>query len=417
MVRPVLVALLGTVFFASVSLSGQRPNRKPEPYVAPLLPGEVAWLVPLPSAPAAGGAMDSAHVYIPLLNLPAAEGTGVATTTSTSITALARQTGAVRWTVPFETAVPPTVDNGRVFVAADTEIHALDAATGSSLWKTAIPGRVRTSMRVQANVLLALTEPDQLIAVRLDTHEIAWRVAVGPGRVLMNADERAAYVTTADSRIVCVSLATGAIAWERKLDGTLGEPALGKERVLIGSTTNWLWALDPRSGDEEWVWRRRIFGGDIVGTAVDGDVVYVVSLDNNLRALNRGNGSQQWNSEMPTRPLFPPRAFFGTVVVAGLSSTVSTFLAKSGMAVSTWAPPPPGDAELQGPPLIDEHLQPFGVAMVVILRDGRVVGVRPTAMTFPEPAAGPLKFVPGRSLPPERAPGSPPESPPVLPAR
>jgi outer membrane protein assembly factor BamB len=355
--------------------------------------------------------MDSEQVYIPLLAPRTdAEGASVATTISASITALARQTGAVRWTVPIETAVPPAVDSGRVFVAADTEIHALDSATGSSLWKTAIPGRVRTSMRVKANVLLALTEPDQLIAVRLDTHEIAWRVTVGAGRVLMNADDRAAYVTTADSRIVCVLLATGSVAWERKLAGTLGEPVLGRDRVLIGSTTDSLWSLDSKSGDQEWAWVRRIFGGDIVGATVDEDVLYVVSLDNNLRALER-NGSQRWKSELPTRPVFPPRAFFGTVVVAGLSPAVSTFLAKTGVAVSTWAPPPPADAELQGPPLIDEHLQPFGVAMVVILRDGRVVGVRPTGMTFPEPAAAPLKFVPGRSLPPERVPGSPPESP------
>ena len=197
--------------------------------------------------------------------------------------------------------------------------------------------------------------------------------------------------------------------WERRLAGTLGPLALGWDRVLVGSTTNSLWAFDPQSGDEEWVWVRPFFGGNVLGADIDEDFVYVVSLDNVLRALNRGNGHQEWKIELPTRPIFPPQAFFGTVAVTGLARSVSTFLAKNGMTVGTWAPPPPGDAEMQGPPLIDEHLKPFGVAMVVIFRDGRVVGVRPTAMTFPEPAAAALKFMPGRTLPPELLPG---ESPP-----
>jgi hypothetical protein len=198
------------------------------------------------------------------------------------------------------------------------------------------------------------------------------------------------------------------VAWQRTLEGALSEPALGRDRVLIGSTTDSLWALDPDSGDVEWVWPRRIFGGDVIGATVDGDVAYVVSLDNVVRAINRGNGNQLWLRKMSTRPVFPPQAFFGTVAVIGLAPTVSTFLAREkGMPVGTWAPPPPSDAELQGPPLIDQHLKPFGVAMVVILRDGRVIGVRPTAMTFPEPAAAPLKFLPGRPIPRERVPGEP----------
>jgi len=198
-----------------------------------------------------------------------------------------------------------------------------------------------------------------------------------------------------------VRLTDGSVAWERTLAGTLSEPALGKDRVLIGSDTSWLWALDPKSGDEKWTWPRRIFGGDVIGAAVDGDVVYVASLDNVIRALNRGNGSQLDKQDIKTRPIFPPRAFFGTVVVIGLSPTVSTFLGPKLTPVATWAPPPPTDAELQGPPLIDEHLKPFGVAMVVILKDGRVIGVRPSAMMFPEPAGVPLNFVPGRPVPRE----------------
>jgi outer membrane protein assembly factor BamB len=401
----------------SAALSGQQPNRRPEPYVAPLLPGEQAWIISLAAPPAAGGAMDGERVYVPLQDVATVvEGERIVKPGSATITALARQTGATRWAATLQSAIPPVVDRGRLYVATASEIHTLDAATGASVAKLPIGGRVRGPMLVRGNLLLALTEPAHLTALRIDTREVAWRAEVGSGQVLMNADERAAYVTTDDSRLLCLRLTDGSVQWQRRLAGTLAPPALGRDRVLVGSTTDSLWAFDPESGDQEWMWPRRIFGGDVVGAAVDDDVVYVVSLDNILRALNRGNGNQKWKTELPTRPLFPPRAFFGTVAVTSLARSVSTFLATNGMLVATWAPPPPGDAEMEGPPLIDEHLTPFGVAMVVIFRDGRVAGVRPTAMTFPEPLVGPLKVTPGRTLPAERPPAAPPARAPAAPS-
>jgi outer membrane protein assembly factor BamB len=233
----------------------------------------------------------------------------------------------------------------------------------------------------------------------------------------MSADDRAVYMSTADSRVLCVRLADGSVAWQRTLAGKLSEPALGKDRVLIGSDTSWLWALDPESGDEKWKWTGRIFGGDVIGAAVDGDVIYVASLDNVIRALDRGNGAQISKQDIKTRPVLPPRAFFGTVVVIGLSPVVSTFLQPKLMPVAGWAIPPPADAQLEGPPLIDEHLKPFGVAMVVVLKDGRVFGIRPTAMTFAEPSAAPLKFIPGRPIPRDRLPGEPEPPPPGPPPK
>lgn len=359
--------------------------------MAALLPGEQRWLIMLPALPAAGGALDSSQVYVPLQD--------------GSLTALDRETGIVRWTVKVATTVPPAAASGLVFVAANEEVQALDPATGVVRWTVPIAGRVRGSMLVRGNLLLVPGAPDQLVGIAIDTRKVAWRATTGAGDVLMNADARAVYVSTAESRLLAVRLADGQIAWQRTLTGTLSEPAVSPERILVGSTTNWLWALDPRSGDDKWVWQGRVFGGDVIGATVVDKTVYVASKDNIIRALNLGSGNQLWQKDVKTRPLLPPRAFFGTVVVFGLSPRVSTFLAKNGTPVSTWTPPPPSDAELEGPPLIDEYFKPFGVSMVVVLRDGRVGGVRPLAMTFPEPAAAPLTTLPGRPVPRERLPG------------
>jgi outer membrane protein assembly factor BamB len=398
--NPISWVAIALISLATTAVWGQQPNRKPEPYVAALLPGEQRWLVTLPALPSAGGAMDASQVYVPLQD--------------GSLTALDRETGLVRWTSKAQTTHLPVVGGGHVFVVTGAEIHAFDSAAGEQRWSASLPAAVRGPLLVRGNLVLALTEPDQLVAMRIDTREVAWRVATGGGNVLMNADERAVYLTTPDSRVLCVRLADGAVSWQRTLRGMLSEPAIGVDRVLVGSTTDSLWALDPKSGSEKWLWERRAFGGDVIGAAISGKVAYVASKDNVIRALNLGNGHQLWRQDVKTRPLLPPRAFFGTVVVFGLSPRVSTFLAKGGAAVATWAPPPPSDTELEGPPLVDEYFRPFRVAMVVVMRDGRVVGIRPTQMTFPEPPAGRPATLPGRPLPRERLPGEP-EPAPVLP--
>jgi hypothetical protein len=184
-----------------------------------------------------------------------------------------------------------------------------------------------------------------------------------------------------------------------------GARADAAARQPSGRVDNRLWAIDPESGKDQWKWDARFIGGDVIGAAVEKDVVYVASLDNILRAMNRGNGNQRWKKDIGTLPVFPPRAFFGAVVIVGLAPTVTALAGDKGTPISTWSAPV--DAELQGAPLIDENLKPFQVAMVIIMRDGRVTGLRPTAMLFREQLATPLTVLPGRPLPRERLPGEP----------
>jgi hypothetical protein len=56
---------------------------------------------------------------------------------------------------------------------------------------------------------------------------------------------------------------------------------------------------------------------------------------------------------------------------------------------------------MQGPPLIDQP-KPLGVSLVVLFRNGLIVGLTPTAMLFKEPALAALPVIPGRELPRER---------------
>ena len=410
-----VLRLLIAIFVAlSVALvSGQQPNRKPakpEPYVAPLLPVAEVWSTTLAAPPAAGGALDDHHAYVPLEDVSTIdEGEAVRLPGTASIAAVDRATGAVRWYNHIESVWPPVVGGGSLFVATTREVHAVNAMTGIRQWSVPLAGELRAPMLLRGNLLLMLTAPDVLIAIRTDTREVAWRLPLGDtGAVLMDADQRAIYMTTERGHVMRVNLADGSRRWDRALDdkARLTAPAIGPDRLFVGSSTRAFWALDLEKGNEKWRWPpNRFFGGEIAGAAVAGETVYVTSLDNQLRALDDDNGNQRWKAPAGTRPIGPPRAFFGTVVVTGLEPTLTTFDAKTQALVSTWSAPV--GAQLQGDPLIDQNLKPFQVAIVVIMRDGRITGLRPTAMMFAELPAAPLTTLPGRALTRERLPGEP----------
>ena len=365
--------------------------------MAPLLPAEQAWLVTLPAAPRAGGALDGERVYV-AVGAPESQD---ATRPAGRVVALDRETGATRWTHDLETRWPPAAADGVVVIAASDGIHALDAATGEPRWRAALPGPVSAPLGVAGGRLIVPVEPDGLAAFNMADGSLAWQRSfggpAGPAAVAVSGGD--VYLSLPGSRLVRASAADGRVVWERTLAGVLGPPALGRDRVLVGSTNKLLYALDPDDGNLEWSY---MTGGDVIGAAAWDNSIYFVSLDNILRALNRGSGNQRWRQPLATRPSAPPRAFGGIVVVHGLSPALSAFAAKDGAPIGTFDAPPP--SELIGPALIDEDLKAFRVAIVAITGDGRAIGLRPAGMLFREAPPVPLTVLPGRALPREPAP-------------
>lgn len=350
---------------------------KPEP--PPLLPVEPAWQLTLPVPPSAGGDMDDEHVYVPLRD--------------TGLAALDRETGVVVWFRPMAPAVAPVARGGRVFVATSGGIEALDAASGATQWSVPLSTAVRAPMLWDTGWLVAIVDPDQVVAFRASDGHVIWRRALGAPSLYapMAAGEGALVLSLTDGRVAALALADGAPLWERTLPGTLSEPAVARDRVFVGSTDNSLYALDADSGEIEWRWRG---GGDVIGAAADGELVYFASLDNIVRALNRGNGNQRWKKETGTRPVRSPRAFAGLVALPGLAPAVTVFAGKTGASLGTYVAP----GDLMGPPLVDPALPPFRVTLVAITREGVVEASRSTGLMFREPAVAPLPALPGRAL-------------------
>jgi hypothetical protein len=142
------------------------------------------------------------------------------------------------------------------------------------------------------------------------------------------------------------------------------------------------------------------FGGDVIGITATDQVVYVVALDNVLRALReeyRESDLETGASRLVQSQRH--RSSMGVVAIAGAES-VATFNSRTGVPIGTFDSP----NLLQGVPPVDPTPAPFAVSAVAVTRDGRVIGLRPEGMMFREKAAEPLKALPGRVLQKEPSP-------------
>ncbi len=329
--------------------------------------------------------MDDQRVYVPLQ--------------SEELTALDRQTGQVLWVRGIESEWPPVVHDGVVYLAASDELHALDAATGTSIWRVPLPGTLAVPLVFDTGWLFAVSEPGEVVAFRAADGQRLWNRSLGapPRSPAVAGEDDAIYFTLANGRVVSLNLPDGSTRWEQQLPGMLSEPSWAEERVFVGSTDNFFYALRADTGALAWKWRS---GGDVIGASTDDDLVFITSLDNIIRAVNRGNGNQRWRKDTGSRPVPPPLAFNGVAVVTGISNTLTAFAAHSGLPAGTYLAP----GDLQGPPLIDPVLKPYRVAAAVVLRDGRVAGLYPVAMLLRDQPLVPFTTPLGRPVPREQSP-------------
>jgi len=337
-----------------------------------LLPATLAWetrLEPLPVAPAAH---DEARVYVPLED--------------GALVALDRATGVQVWRMPATGSSTPLVEAGRVFVPGAGSLAALEGATGRHLWRVRVEGLEETASAAVAGSTIVVLTDRGLAALRVEDGGLLWAWALpdaaSTGTVTAGAG---AVFVTHPAGVAAIDLGDGTLRWQRSLAGVAGTPKLAGDRLLVGTADRSLAALSTASGDLAWRWR---LGGAFVGAAVRDEVVYVVALDALLRAVRLDGGNQVWRRELPTRPVAPPVVRGGTIVLAGNDPVLATFDAGTGMPVARHVEP----GDLLGPPLVapeDGAAGPAGandgVTIVLLFRDGRLVGLTREAPAEPTP--------------------------------
>jgi outer membrane protein assembly factor BamB len=360
-----------------------RKRTPPPPPFAALFPLEEVWSMTLPALAMAPAAHDGARLFVPLA--------------SKTLVALDWHTGDTVWSIPLAATSAPLTANGMLYVGVGDTLHARDAATGAERWTAHAQGTLQ-QLAVAGNRLVAMGA-GIAHAFDLATGKAIWSKTLPPAGdvtgIATSAD--AVFGSYAERRVVALAVADGRELWSRELNGRPSPPLVREDSVYVGATDNRFYALDAKNGKERWTWRT---GGDVIGAAVSVTpkvkAVYYASLDAVVRAVNPGNGHQRWKRDGGTRPVAPPIALDGSLVVAGLSPSLSAFAPLTGAPQGTFDLP--GGGEVHGTPLVAETLVPRAVAIAVVLKDGRAFGLRSLTLMFNENPPSLLLTLPGSPL-------------------
>jgi outer membrane protein assembly factor BamB len=294
--------------------------------------------------------------------------------------------GAVRWRVDLETAVSPAVGEGRVFAATDGLLVALDAATGETLWRTPLPGRVAAPLYWDTGWLVVSNDGGDLAAFSADDGSFVWRQALGSPLVLAPAPALdRLFLPLADGRLVSADLDTGNIRWSRPLEGRINGLLALEDQLIVGTTADAVFSFDLTTGRTRWRWR---VGADVVGGgSADDRCIYFVALDNVVRAVDRRNGNLRWTRPLTSRPGGGPVRIDEAVLVPFVSSEIAAFSPIDGKPLFTIK----GLGELGAQPHPRPSPLPTAPRIITINREGTLQGFAPRM----EPPPAPLEALPG----------------------
>ena len=130
----------------------------------------------------------------------------------------------------------PAVANGVVYVGSkDTNMYALDAKTGSSLWHYNAGGAIYSSPQVVNGVLYA---------------GVASSVSTVTNNLKINTSVDS---TSTSGSIIALDATTGSLRWRHPLDKYIGSPLVVNGNVVyVGTNNNFVYALSATGGSQVW---------------------------------------------------------------------------------------------------------------------------------------------------------------------
>lgn len=257
-------------------------------------------------------------------------------TTSTQIEALSWATGDPAWVAELATSTPPLVHEGRVYAAADDQIHGLTELTGRVEWRLPV-GRVTVPLVFRSGWLFVIGEDRRLRGVRASDGVVIWQ-----------ADIPAAAVTLApvvDGDVVFVIAADGALTAWRVSDGVrLWQVAATPDPVGIlaahghvyVATHGRLTSYRQSTGGQRWSYEVEM--PVVSRLAADQQHVYLATLDNSVRAHGL-NGHLVWKQRVDARVVEGLTADGSHVLVPQSDGTVRLMLAETGRRAGQIAAP------------------------------------------------------------------------------
>ena len=143
-------------------------------------------------------------------------------------------------------------DGGLLFVAAGEAVEALRGDRRPERVDACRASRPSRRWSRAGGWVIAVTDAE-IVAIRAKDGEVVWRHAAGGVRLPPAIDGDYLYAGADDGRVLALTLASGAVAWEQLRAGA-ASPTIAAHagRVYAGAGDKQFYCLNGRSGKEEW---------------------------------------------------------------------------------------------------------------------------------------------------------------------
>lgn len=245
-----------------------------------------------------------------------------------------------RQTFPTPLRAAPAVEGGRIFIMGqDSQLSALDADTGETLWQanaTIEPASLLGpgAPAVALGTAVAGFPSGELFALRVENGRTAWQdhlgrtartTALGALSAIVASpviDRGRVFAIGHGGRIVALELATGQRVWEREFAG-VNTPWSVADWVFVVTVESELVALTRADGKIRWVahlerWKnpdKKTGPVEWFGPVLAGDRLYLVSSEKRMVAVSPHTGEVLRETKINAPAYLPPVVANGMLYV------------------------------------------------------------------------------------------------------
>lgn len=251
--------------------------------------------------------------------------------------ALNARTGEVEWkySIGFEiygsanwVRDPDSQETSVLVGSYDSQLYCFRAKTGKLKWTYETDNYINGAPATDGeNVVFGGCDENLHIVSVVDGTKKGgvWAGSYIAGSAAFGDDR--AYVGHYGHKLVCIDVPDQKIVWEYEDEENGGpffsSPAIGKDRILIGSRDGYLHCVNRETGQKIWTFRTR----DEVDSSpvIVGDDVVIGSTDGRLYIVNLEDGKQVWSYEIGAAIISCPAVAAGMIVVGADDGRVYAF--------------------------------------------------------------------------------------------
>ena len=268
------------------------------------------------------------------------------------VVSMDRDTGEVNWQVKLDERLSGAVGagGGRVMLGTlDGEVIVLAEADGEELWRAQVSSEVLAPPQTNGDVVVVQTQDDKLTALDISSGEQRWiyesslPVLTVRGHSTPVVNLRRVYAGLASGRVVALAADTGLPLWEERVAQPQGRSELERmvdidgdlllqdDVLYVVSFQGVMAALNAETGTPLWQYP----ASSHTGIAEGFGSLYVTHADGKIEAVDRNRAEPLWtNEDLLRRNLTAPVAFSSFVAVADFEGYVHLLAQTDGRLVA-----------------------------------------------------------------------------------